>query len=487
MLRQKPTSNPLRKLFLAILLAAVLVAGLAWWGLVGGGQATGALTKATSHWVDGKTPGQLIRYAMVRLDGHPTLSAAANPPLLWLQARFERTVPVQNLPTLGKGQQPKAMQPMMGQVQSGVLPVDSVGEIAQAVSTAQAGQTILIKPGSYRFLDKVKTGSAGTSAQPITLRALEPGQVFLEFDTQEGITVSQPYWIFENLQIRGVCRDHNQCEHAFHVVGKAHHTVLRNNFISDFNAHVKVNGENGNWPDDGLLAFNTLTNSAPRQTNLPVTPLDMVGANRWVLADNFVSNFVKLDGDKISYGMFMKGGGRGGRIERNLVVCTPSDVSQPGARVGISLGGGGTGKGFCRDPQCELEYSNGLVVNNIVAHCNDAGLDVNKAADNLLAFNTLINTSGIDARNAGASSNVYGNLLEGRIHARNGAQLKESMNELDTLRTVFEQVDALNFQCSKLSDNVPSLPLVTADFSGAPRRDGTLPGAFSQCPNPVAQ
>lgn len=461
-------------------------AGFAWWALAAGGQAQGFLIRTSAQWVDGKTPGQLIRYALVRLDGHPNLSAVVKPPLQWMQARFERDVPLQSLPPLGKGQQPQTLPPLGNQV-GNVLAVGSSTDIAHALATAQAGQTVLIQPGRYRFADKLKVGYAGSSNQPIIVRAAVPGQVFLEFDTVEGIAVTQPYWVFENLQIRGVCSDHSQCEHAFHVVGKAHHTILRNNHIADFNAHVKVNGLNGDWPDDGLLAFNTLTNTAARQTNLPVTPLDMVGANHWVLADNLVSNFVKLEGDKISYGMFMKGGGRGGRIERNLVVCTTEGISQPGARVGISLGGGGTGKGLCRDTQCELEYANGLVVNNIVAHCNDSGLDVNKSANNLLAFNTLINTAGVDVRNVAANANIYGNLLEGRIHARNGAQAKEVMNEISSLRTVFERADTLVFSCSGQIENIPSISTVPADFYGVKRRDGTMPGALSQCPNPVPQ
>ena len=487
MSRSKPTLNSLRRLVLiAVLSALALAAGFVWWAQAGEGRAASAINVASARWIDGRTPGQLIRYALVRLEGHPTLSAVAVPPLQWLQSRFERAVPVEQLPTLGKGQQTNTLPPL-GELGSGAtLLVGSSAELASALAVAQAGQTVRIKPGRYVFTEKLKTGLAGTVVRPITVRADQPNQVYLEFNTQEGFALSQPYWIFENLQIRGVCTDHSQCEHAFHVVGKAHHTVIRNNYIADFNAHIKVNGLNGDWPDDGLVAFNTLTNTGPRQTNLPVTPVDMVGANHWTLANNLVRNFVKADGDKISYGMFMKGGGRGGRIEGNLVVCTPDGVSQPGARVGISLGGGGTGKGLCRDAQCEFEYTNGLVANNIVAHCNDSGVDVNRSANNLLAFNTLVNTSGIDVRNAGASAMVYGNLLEGRFNERGGGHIKESMNELNSLRSVFAHADALNFECGAALESIPSLPTVPADFGGKQRRDGTMPGALSQCPNPIS-
>ena len=36
--------------------------------------------------------------------------------------------------------------------------------------------------------------------------------------------------------------------------------------MEDFNAHIKVNGEGGQWPDNGLVQYNTLTNSHPRTT-----------------------------------------------------------------------------------------------------------------------------------------------------------------------------------------------------------------------------
>jgi hypothetical protein len=357
----------------------------------------------------------------------------------------------------------------------------SAEEIMRTVNTARAGQTVLIKPGTYRIDGNVKTGAPGAPGQPITVRAALPGQVVIEFNAVEGFVVSQPFWVFENLTLRGVCREHGNCEHAFHVVGKAHHTVLRNNHIEDFNAHFKVNGLGGDWPDDGLAQFNTLTNTRQRDTHLPVTPIDIVGASRWTLADNLVSNFVKGDGDRISYGMFMKGAGNGGRIERNLIICTPKNLSQPGSRVGLSFGGGGTGREFCRDGRCDAEYTGGLAANNIVAHCNDMGIDVNRSSAILIAHNTLINTAGIDVRRAPATARVYGNLLEGRIRQRDGGQVKSEMNELAVMQDIYADADALQFGCRQHLDNVPSMALVPTDFNGQVRSDGTLPGALARC------
>jgi len=52
------------------------------------------------------------------------------------------------------------------------------------------------------------------------------------------------YWTFENLHISGICQEHANCEHSFHIVGKAEHFVAHNNTIVNFNAHFKINAEN---------------------------------------------------------------------------------------------------------------------------------------------------------------------------------------------------------------------------------------------------
>ena len=424
-----------------------------------------------------RTPGELIRYAMRRLEGHPNLEAVAHPPLLWVQAQVERPVPPGPLPTLGKGQQASSLPPLPGQNLTADIRVSTPQDLIQALATAAAGQTILLAPGNYRIDQKLRTRIGGTALQRITLRASQPGQAQIEFNTREGFVVSHPYWVFENLTIRGACPVPSDCEHAFHVVGNGAHLVVRNNLLMDFDAHLKINGSQGNWPDHGLLQHNTLTNTAPRATQGPVTPFDLVGANRWQVLDNIVSNFVKTGGNGIAYGIFMKGASSGGRIERNLVVCTPQDISQPGARVGISFGGGTTGAAYCREPSCAAEHTAGLAANNIVAHCNASGVDVNRSTGIFIAHNTLINTAGILVRDT-SSARLYGNLLEGHIRERTGGQATQEMNEIADLRNVFEDPSALNLRWRKAPDNIPSTPLAPKDFDSRIRDNGTPPGAM---------
>lgn len=371
-----------------------------------------------------------------------------------------------------------AIPRFVAQVPATARVVGTPQQLREAMFEANPGEAIELLPGTYRFDRHLVTRKPGTSDQPIIVSGRDPAKVIIEFDTEEGFLVNQPHWVFQNLTIKGVCRTDGNCEHAFHVVGKARGTMIRNNLIEEFNAHIKINGVGDDWPDGGVLEYNTLTNNRPRATSRPVTLIDLVGANQWIIADNVVSNFVKHGGDRVSYGIFLKGAGRNGRIERNMVLCTAKEISQPGVRVGLSFGGGGTNPDFCRDKACKAEFVSGLAANNIVAHCNDFGIDVFRSGIVTIAHNTLINTAGIDVRGLPAAAHIYGNFVEGMIRTRNGGKAKVEMNELASLAEVFEGVDQVNLRWRNQPGKIPSLPLVPDDFCKQARPDGTLPGAL---------
>ncbi|WP_298235074.1 hypothetical protein [uncultured Azohydromonas sp.] len=447
-----------------------------------------------------RTPGELLRHAQRRLEGHPRLEWLLLPLLRTAQAHLERPVPGL-LPALGKGQQPQPLAPVRYGERGGAVPLPpaqaqavvaepsandvllySEGEIAAAFQRARPGQRLVIASGRYRFNTPLRTRAGGTAWAPIVVTAQRPGAVTLEFHTVEAVSVAHPYWVFENLHLRGTCGRHEECEHAFHVVGAARSTVLRNNLIEDFNAHVKVNGQGGQWPDDGLLQFNTLRNSTPRQTHKPVTLVDVVGASGWQLTDNVIANFVKAQGNGVSFGAFMKGGGRDGRMERNLVICTTQDISQRGTRAGLSFGGGGTEASYCRDGRCEVEHEAGLVANNIVAHCNDSGIYVFRSRGTGVAHNTLINTGGVEVRVPPADARVQFNIVEGRIRARDGGVMQEADNVPGSaLPGGRERIDGLLLEPAEplAHPRGAALPGVAADFCGTPRTASVVPGAMS--------
>lgn len=454
---------------LGILVAAVALALLATAWPPGRDALAAAQERSAQEW---------IRYLLRRLEGHPKLEAVLVPPLHAAQRHIEREPPAGPLPSLGKGQQAQSLLPSVSGLTQ-TLRVDTPQAIREALLNAQPGTQIVVAPGLYPFSTKLRLGHDGQPGAPIALRAAQPGTVWFTFEQVEGVLVDRPHWVFENLDIRGTCTRHEDCEHAFHVVGRATHALIRNNRLSDFNAHIKVNGWDGHWPDHGQLLHNTLTNNAPRETIKSVTPFDLVGASHWRVEDNWVTNFVKAWGNGVAFGLFMKGGGDGGKIERNLVVCTPSGISRPGVRVGISFGGGGTDPALCRTKDCEAyEHSQGLAANNIVAHCNDVGLDVNHSRDITLAHNTLINTAGVSMRRPPSQARLQNNLIEGHLGARGGSELTAQDNLTLAPSGLLANADALQLDWVQRPADAPHLSAVPLDFLRRPRDVVNAPGAL---------
>jgi hypothetical protein len=469
------------------------------WAVLAGLLSVVAVVGAWSAYLaSDRMPGELLRYIEKRLYGHNKLEFVAQPVLALVRARVERPVP-SPLPTLGKGVQQKSVpsveylagRPLPWRDGAGpglpravTIPVRSVDDLRAAMLSAGPGDVIELAPGSYALTGKLVTGQAGRDRRPITVRAATPRAAELRATTLVAIEVNQPYWVFENLSIVGACAADGDCEHAFHVFGPATATVIRNNYLVDFNAHLKINGTPGKFPDLGLVQFNTLLNTHKRDTTSPVTPVDLVAASGWVVADNLVSNFIKAHGDGISYGIFMKGAGRDGRIERNLVICTSQDIAQAGsrvgtgARVGISVGGGGTGPAFCRDGECRYEHAQAVVANNVVAHCNDSSIDVNRSENIVIAHNTLINTGWIDLRNSPSSAAVYGNWMEGRLRVRRGAWGESVANADDEFSRFFTRPDALDLRWTQQPESVATSRAVQNDFCGRPRGPQSPAGAL---------
>ena len=302
---------------------------------------------------------------------------------------------------------------------------DSKSLIA-ALKQAQAGDTVTLLPGKYVIRGRrVSLRNNGTPARPILMRAQRFGDATIELDTLEGFFVDKAHWVFENLRIRGVCKSDSRCEHAFHVFGAANGVSIRNNEITDFNAAVKVNGvrKNGkeSFPDFGLIQNNSIYNTRPRNTSNPTTPLNINSGDGWVVSANFIADFSKGRGDRISYAAFMKGNSNGGVFERNLVVCHWRLPVDGDTRVGLSFGGGGTGARFCRGGNCDSEHTGGTMRNNIIARCPvDVGIYLNRATYTQIHNNLLIANTGIDVRFSSSTASIHNNVIDGRILDRDG-------------------------------------------------------------------
>jgi len=393
------------------------------------------------------------------------------------------TVPRLELPTWAGARE-------IEQVTGGKKPiaVHLPDELRAAIQAARPGDVIDLAPGIYRFTGAaLQTPRGGTEAAPITVRAEMFGSVTLEFDLLEGFLVSAPFWQFENLVVRGVCANHSDCEHAFHVVGPAHHTVIQNNRVSDFNAHIKINGSDGRFPDNGRIANNTLTNTVLRRTANPVTPIDLVGASNWSIEANLIADFIKGAGDLTSYGAFTKGAGHGNKFVRNVVICEWRLRGAPGHRVGLSFGGGGSAPSGCRDRKCVVEHEDGLMADNLIASCSDEGIYINRSPRSRLVHNTLLDTAGLYVRYPESTANVTANLVDGAIRTRENALVDESDNVSTGLwalylgshpvRNLFADPETLDLRFRSQPKRVSGAE-ATHDLCGTSRPALSAAGAF---------
>jgi nitrous oxidase accessory protein NosD len=305
----------------------------------------------------------------------------------------------------------------------------SVPAIIAAIAAAKAGDVITVAPGRYELPGLLLT-AAGTPQHKLVLRALRPGTVELRSAAVEFMTISAPDWTVENFDIAGICADDSQCEHAFHIVGRADRTIIRGNRIRDYNAHIKGDGENGHFPDDVLIENNLLFDTRPRVTDHPIAPVDVVGGARWVVRGNLIADYGKhLDHpptrtDDWSYAMLLKGNSERGLIAGNIVGC---DIDAPPTRSirGISLGGSGTGPGLCdKGGDCRTEHRQGTIWGNIVFNCPaEPGLYLFQSVDTLVAGNVVAGTSGVLAAGIETNAHISGNQLDGAVAAQGGASL----------------------------------------------------------------
>lgn len=439
--------------------------------------ATAAMLSCTLETLN-ERPRALARYVEHRVSGHNTVVAQAGERLAALLTWLDQPLELRPRPQALRLSAQADSEPRHGAAGASaqVVPVASPDDAVQAIQRARPGDRVTFAPGTYRFSGtSIAVNRAGTKVAPITLRAETPETVFLEFDMTEGFVVSAPYWTFENMNIRGVCARHADCEHAFHVVSRASHFVARNNTVTDFNAHIKINGEDGSFPDNGLIEGNILSNRSIRQTQSSVTPIDLVAASRWTVRNNWISDFAKGGADRVSYGAFAKGAGFGNVFERNVVVCEHLVQRAPGQRVGISLGGGGTGKSFCRDARCITEQDGGTVQSNLIMSCSDEGVYLNRAAASEIRHNTLLDTGGISVRFVESSAEVQGNLVDGVIRSRDGGVLRED----DNIQTSATRLYLGSHPVRDLYRNLADLDLAWS--ASAPRRRQVGPAAPDLC------
>jgi hypothetical protein len=474
--RQSRASSLSRQLWAGLLAAALL-----------GGVIIGGVAVALDKF--GRTPREWAPYLERRaLNHNPLITGSVDLAAAWL--RYADRLPWEGARPTGWAGAAVGRPSLVGERVPPRRPrlIGTVPELRKTLQNAQPGDVIEMLPGTYRLeYPTVGVTANGTAVAPITLRAARLGDVVFQSNGVEAFKVSGPYWIFENLVLEGICEDHSGCEHAFHIAGGADHIILRNNLLMDFNAHIKVNPE-GKAPDYGLLEYNTITETRPRNTGNPVTPIDMVAASGWRIAANLITDFVKSGGDNVSYGAFAKGAGDHNVFERNVVLCEYKLRGHGGERIGLSFGGGSTGPQFLRDAGASgSEQISSIMRDNLIAFCSDDGIYLNRAAETVLEHNTLIDTAGIDSRFPESSAEVINNIVDGLIRQRDGGARHAAGNEGSPLlglfvgwhpaRHLFVNPARLDLHWRSPPTLRPTTPGST-DLCGITRGTEARPGAF---------
>ncbi|WP_143871114.1 hypothetical protein [Catenovulum sediminis] len=299
-----------------------------------------------------------------------------------------------------------------------IIHVNDMEQLRTAIEQANDSDIIKIAKGEYQ-LSRNKLRLTKHHNTPTTIMAERLGDVKLNSSLIEAILVTGSGWRLNNLVIEGQCQIDSQCEHAVHIVGAADNSHLVNNKFVNFNAHIKVNGLSGAFPNQGKIAHNMLINQWVRKTPNPVTPVDIVGGNNWQVRHNFIADFAKSQGNQTSYAAFLKGGGQYGAFSDNIVICSwkvpPTTFAEK--RLGLSFGGGGTGKSVCQN-DCRFEHSNGLIEHNLIMNCGqEHAIYINNSHSIQIKNNLLLSSFGIQINDSSDKIEIVNNFYQGGIYA----------------------------------------------------------------------
>jgi hypothetical protein len=309
----------------------------------------------------------------------------------------------------------------------------NAGAIKSAIRAAGPGDVILVKPGTYNMGGGFSTGKSGTKDKPITLRAEgEKGYAVLKVSGTVGFRVRSRHWVLRGLHIQGSTRSTQATVFMdgpagcgdIHIVGCK---------ISGSACHgMKSSRTRTKAVHNVLIEFTELFDTAK-------TGFDLVSGDNWVLRRNYVHDFGKRGG--VSYGIFLKGGGKNGVIEGNIV-----DGRKQRTTLGISFGGGKTGKKWLpltSAGKVAAEHDGGICRNNIVIAAADSSYHTNNGANCRFYNNLTWNCSTFQRQAAYPKDPVLVNNL---IGGRTNRGTSVSKNNLAPKKAWFVDPDKCDFR-----------------------------------------
>jgi len=379
-----------------------------------------------------------------------------------------------------------------------VVEVSSEDAILLAIASASPGDVITVNPGEYDFNQRIDVQQDGEDSARIFLRAEQLGTVTFNLSHIENFKVNGAFWVFENIVFLGVCTDNSGCEHAFHLVGDADDTIIRNSEIVNFASHVKLNGEvlgagpAKSFPDRAMFIDNFWHNTRYLSHSAPHNILNLDGGQGHIVRGNLFADYsAPSNVPRSASAVYPKASALQILIEQNLIVCERVRTDGETTR-GIHLGDGapaticdgdvdGDGLGDCDENGQSQEA---LVRNNIMMNCNNggssAGIMVASDRGSRVYHNTVYNTG---QRNAGffvgdpAHSTYWRyNVLENGFNTNYAEGVLDAEDNIapsfETMNTTFTEAISGDFSLldgGSLQEQAPTDSEATHDFCGYPR------------------
>ena len=351
-------------------------------------------------------------------------------------------------------------------------PADSKAVLA-ALKSARAGDIINIKAGVYNIEKSFSTENDGTAAKPIILRCSgEKGYAVLQTAAQVGFRIKNRYWLIEGIHIQG-SETKTQATVFMDGPGGCGNIKMTDCKISGSALHGMKAARSREVGVHNVYIENT------ELFDTAFTGFDLVSGDNWVLNSCYVHDYGKKKG--ISYGIFLKGGGKNGIIENCFV-----DGKASSTTIGISFGGGLTGTQWLPliNGKIAPEHFEGIARNNIVVNSSDVAYHTNNASNCSFYNNLAWNCKNFQMQKSYPEDPLLmNNLIGGKYR---GAQSKSSDNMNTVNEKWFVDPQKHDFRLSKegvsqLKGKAKQTDNCHLDFFSTPRKDlfpgPVLPGA----------
>jgi hypothetical protein len=314
----------------------------------------------------------------------------------------------------GPGEDPPAPPGALPPAPPCTVEVATAAALSSAVAAAHPGTVVCLAPGTYALGAPLRLGAAqsGTAGAPVVIRARDgAGTAVLDgTGAEEVVAVTASHLVLRELELV------NGNYHAVKIDPPASDLSIVGNRMHDNTRADRGDGAQfsavkGCCKVERVeLAGNAIWQSVPF-TGSNIQGIDCNGCGYWTVRGNAVRGIHAAPGSSaVGVAVQFKSGSLGTVVEAN-------DLSDSG--IGISLGGFGNPAAWGYDPY--WEHVGGVVRNNVIRGCVDAGISVILAKDGRVLNNTLhANGFTPDVRRGADNLRYWNNVLDRALNLRDG-------------------------------------------------------------------